>query len=181
MVWARNQLVKPGRLVKCLILNDYFFLGLIILLFWNACFFFSDVPFFSFLAFLSGAVPPCLPTCIADSLLEAPPARIVLALLIAVCLATLCRFWAILAPLSGCSLALQVPGLATILPFLGPSVHLKPCFRPLPLTRLNILLMPSAMAEPAGMATISCGTRSCVWVGLIELAIFGPMISDIFI
>lgn len=154
-------------------MNAYFFLGLIILLFCSLELFFS------------GAVPLLRPICMPFNLLEAPPARMVLDLFMAVCLATRCRFWAILAPLSGLSLALQVVDCATTRPFLGPDVHLNPCFNPLPATRLNTRLMPSAMAESVVVelfeATTACGTGSCASMELMALGVFGLRISEIFI
>lgn len=167
-----NQ-ITPDHVVKSLIMNAYFFLGLIILLFWRL------EPFFS------GAVPLPRPICMPFNLLDAPPARMVLDLFMAVCLATRCLFWAILAPLSGLSLALQVDDFATTRPFLGPEVQRKPCFNPLPATRLNTRLMPSAMAEfvvvELSEATTACGTRSCASMELMALGVFGLRISVIFI
>lgn len=154
-------------------MNAYFFLGLIMRLF---C---SLEPFFM------GEVPLLRPICMPFNLLEAPPARMVLDLFMAVCLATRCLFWAILAPLSGLSRALQVDDLATTLPFLGPEVQRKPCFKPWPATRLNTRLMPSAMAESVVVesfeATTACGTGSCASMELMALGSFGLRISEIFI
>ena len=110
---------------------------------------------------------------------EAPPDRMVLARLIAVCLALACRFCDILAPLAGFSLALQVLALATTLPFLVPEVHLKPCLTPLPATRLNTLLTPSIMAERPNGA-VSCATTSSMLLSLMAVGCFGWSISDIF-
>ena len=169
----RRYQIIPDHASKSLILLVYFFLGLTILLF---C---SLEPFFM------GAVPLPVPICMPFNLLEAPPDLMVLDLFMAVCLATRCRFWAILAPLSGFSLALQVLALATTLPFLVPDVHLNPCFKPLPATRLNTRLMPSAMAESVVVelfeATTACGTRSCALIVSKALGIFGMRISEIFI
>jgi len=73
----------------------------------------------------------------------------------------------------------QVDGLATILPFLGPDEHLKPCLGALPLVRLRIWLTPSAMAEWSGCDSISpltiTGTRSC---GKGSCVLFSAMALD---
>jgi len=110
---------------------------------------------------------------------DAPPDLMVLALLIAVCLALARLFCDILAPLLGFSLALQVLALATTLPFLVPEVHLKPCLTPLPATRLNTLLTPSIMAERPNGA-VSCATTSSRLLSLMALGCFGWSISEIF-
>ena len=62
-------------------------------------------------------------------------------------LAFCCRFLRILADLTGSVFMKQVLGLATILPFLGPDEHLKPCLGAPPLVLRSIWLTPSAMAE----------------------------------
>jgi hypothetical protein len=149
--------------------NDYFFLGLIILLFCNL------EPFFI------GAVPLLVPIWMPFNLLEPPPDLMVLLRLAAVCLALACLFCRILAPLLGFNLALQVVDCATTRPFLGPEVHLNACFKPLPATRLNTLLMPSPMAELEVDGTRSSGTISCGCTKLMALGVFGLRISEIFI
>ena len=72
--------------------------------------------------------------------------------------------------------------MATILPLLTPEVQRKPVFNPLPFApRLNICVMPSAMADTHSSDAISCGTISCVFNELMVLEIFGCIISEIFI
>ena len=90
-----NQII-PDHWVKSLILQVYFFLGLIILLFNN-----RELP-------LMGAEPLRLPIWIPFNLCDAPPEPLVLRDFIAVALALARRFCDILAPLDGLSLALQV-------------------------------------------------------------------------
>jgi hypothetical protein len=94
-------------------------------------------------------------------------------------LALACLFLRILAPLMGFNLALQVLDLATILPFLGPDIHLNPDFNLLPLL-LNICPMPSAMADMHPSDAVSCGATACAVLELMALGVFGWMISDIF-
>lgn len=131
--------------------------------------------------FFIGAVPLLVPICMPFNLLEAPPDLMVLDLFMAVCLALACLFCDILAPLLGFNLALQVVDWATTRPFLGPEVHLNPCFSPLPATRLNTRLMPSPMAELAVDITTSCGTTSCGFDELMVLDKLDCKISEIFI
>jgi len=160
----------PDHGVKSLMLLVYFFLdlaGLTNLLFSNL----PERPM--------GDVPLPVLIWMPFNRCEAPPDRMVLARLIAVCLALACRFCDILAPLLGFSLALQVLALATTRPFLVPEVHRKPCFTPLPATRLNTRLTPSIMAERFDGA-VSCATTSSVLVSLMALGCFGCRISDIF-
>jgi hypothetical protein len=92
--------------------------------------------------------------------------------------ALICRFLRILADRCGSVFMKQVDGLATIRPFLGPELHLKPCLGALPLVRLRIWLTPSAIAEWSGCDSISpftitgtrsCGTGSCVLSSLMAL------------
>ena len=58
---------------------------------------------------------------------EPAPDRLVCANFLPAILAFCCRFLRILADLTGSVFMKQVLGLATILPFLGPDEHLKPC------------------------------------------------------
>lgn len=136
-----------------------------------------------------GALAPTLlatdlPFCLAFliwapfNLSEPAPDRLVCASFLPAILAFCCRFLRILADLTGSVFMKQVLGLATILPFLGPDEHLKPCLGALPLVRLRIWLTPSAMAEWSGCDSISpftitgtrsCGTGSCVWSFLMAL------------
>ena len=112
------------------------------------------------------------------NLSEPAPDRLVCASFLPAILAFCCRFLRILADLTGSVFMKQVDGLATILPFLGPDEHLKPCLGALPLVRLRIWLTPSAMAEWSGCdsispftitGTMSCGTTSCVLFSLMAL------------
>jgi len=114
------------------------------------------------------------------NLSEPAPDRLVCAVLLAMMPALANLFLRILAPLLGFSFMKQVLGLATILPFLGPDVHLKPLETVPFLARLRIWLTPSVMAEWSGCdsispftitGTMSCGTGSCVWSSLMALDI----------
>jgi hypothetical protein len=109
---------------------------------------------------------------------EPAPDLLVCASFLPAWVALICRFLRILADRCGSVFMKQVDGLATILPFLGPDEHLKPCLGALPLVRLRIWLTPSAMAEWSGCdsispftitGTMSCGTGSCVWPSAMAL------------
>ena len=112
------------------------------------------------------------------NLSEPAPDRLVCAVLLAMMPALANLFLRILAPLLGLSFMKQVLGLATILPFLGPEVHLKPLDTVPFLARLRIWLTPSAMAEWSGCDSISpftisgtrfCGAGSCALLSLMAL------------
>jgi hypothetical protein len=106
-----------------------------------------DLPFmFRFLIWM-----PC-------NLLDPPPDLLVIASFLPAIEAFCCRFFLILADFTGSVLAKQVLGLATIRPFLGPEVHLKPLVGLPPFCLLKIWLTPSVMAEWSGCDSISVST-----------------------
>jgi hypothetical protein len=120
------------------------------------------------LAFILGAVDLPFMLCfliwMPCNLLDPPPDRLVMAIFLPAILAFCCRFFLILADLTGSVLAKQVLGLATILPFLGPDVHLKPLVGLPPFCLLKIWLTPSVMAEWSSCSSISVSTSSaCIF------------------
>ena len=92
------------------------------------------------------------------NLFDPAPDLLVIASFLPATLAFCCRFFLILADFCGSVFIKQVDGLATILPFLGPDVHLKPCPGLPPFFLLKIWLTPSAIAEWSGCDSISLST-----------------------